>query len=548
METIKRAIEFHKKGDYKNAEKFYIQFLEKNPDEAKAHHLLGAVYMQTGEIELALQSLSRAYLLDKSLPIETDFALCLYESRNYSASFVHLKNILKGSDSRVLYERILDCALRLGLKEEYLDYALKFIELFGEEIEILRNLAGFAIDLDKLDIAERYYKKIIELVPDDYIAHNNMALVYEFNLNFPLAEEYYRKAIEIKPNLDPVYNLSVLLRREKRFDESFDMLQKAREYGLTDIAHDCTLGLLKLTRKDFSGFPLYMNFVKSQHKFLKKTQWDGKPDKNILLLLCATEGFGDIFMFARYLDFVDVNLFRDVIIASPEPVLELLAYNFPNFKVVNAESNIPYDKNDIIMNLPNVFNLDFEHIPSSGKYLMAPPLYLEKWRGIFNKEKFNVGIFYSGSYLNKRSLRNRNVDFELLKPLFDLEDELKNKVQFYSMQPEKRFTPEIEEQNAKTGNIEALEGKIENFSDTAAIVEYLDLIISIDSSVANLAGALGKKTFLLLPNSPDWRWFDNDKKTQWYDSVQIFKQSKEGEWQEPLNRVKKALIDEIRAK
>ena len=69
METIKRAIEFHKKGDYKNAEKFYIQFLEKNPDEAKAHHLLGAVYMQTGEIELALQSLSRAYLLDKSLPI-----------------------------------------------------------------------------------------------------------------------------------------------------------------------------------------------------------------------------------------------------------------------------------------------------------------------------------------------------------------------------------------------------------------------------------------------------------------------------------------------
>lgn len=91
-------------------------------------------------------------------------------------------------------------------------------------------------------------------------------------------------------------------------------------------------------------------------------------------------------------------------------------------------------------------------------------------------------------------------------------------------------------------------GKIENFSDTAAIVEYLDLIISIDSSVANLAGALGKKTFLLLPNSPDWRWFDDDKKTQWYDSVQIFKQSKEGEWQEPVNRVKKALIDEIRAK
>lgn len=545
MEIIKQAIEFHKKGDYKNAEKFYIRFLNDNPNEAKAHHLLGAMYMQIGEIELALKSLNKAFLLDKSFPIETDFALCLYNAGDYNGSFLHLKNVLNENQSKVLYEKILDCALRLGLKEDYLNYALKFLDLFNEELDILRNLAGFAIDLDKLDIAEKYYNKIIELVPDDYIAHNNLALVYEFKLDFNLAEKYYKKAIEIKPNLDPIYNLSVLLRRQKRYSESFDWLLKAKDYGLKDVGYDCAFGLYKLVQRDFSGFPLYMNFVKFRHKFLKKSPWDGKADKNILLLLCATEGFGDIFMFARYLDFVDVNLFRDVIIAAPEPVLELLAYNFPSFRVVDAQSSIPYDKNDIIMNLPNVYNLDFKHIPSSEKYLMAPPLYLEKWKSFFNKEKFNVGIFYAGNYSNKRSLRNRNVDFELLKPLFDLGDGLQNKVQFYSLQPEECFSAEIKKQNIETGNIESLAGKIQNFSDTAAIIEHLDIIISIDSSVANLAGALGKKTFLLLPNSPDWRWFDDDYKTPWYDSLQIFKQSKEGEWQEPLSRVKKALIDEI---
>lgn len=541
METIRQAIEFHKKGDYQNAEKFYLRFLDKKPDEAKALHLLGAMYMQICDYNKAIDILFKAFELDKTLPVKTDYALCLYEICEYEKALILFLEILEENTSKILYEKALDCAFKIDFAEKYLKLAIKYLELFEEDITVLRNAAGYALDLGELEIAEKYYKRILKIFPDDYIALNNLALVFEFKSDFNNAENCYRKAIEIKPNLDPVYNLSVLLRRQGKFEESFKYLQLSREYGLSDIGYDCGLGLHLLCQKDFSGFKPYLNFVKYRHPFLKHSPWDGRADKNKLLLLCATEGFGDIFMFSRYLDFVNVKSFRDVLLAVPESVLELFAFNFPDFKVVDAQKQIPYDVNDIIMNLPNVYNLDFEHIPSSSKYLMAPPAYADKWRNYFDKEKFNIGLFYAGNFTNKRSLRNRCVDFKFLEPLFNIKG-----VKYYSLQPEKSFSEEIEAQNKKTGNIEALYSKIENFSDTAAIIENLDLIISIDSSVANLAGALGKKTFMMLPKSADWRWFNDDKKTPWYDSVQIFKQTCEGEWQELVERIKKALEEEIK--
>ncbi len=544
MEIIKQAIEFHKKKDYQNAEKFYLQFLDKNPNEAKAHHLLGGMYMQSGDYKKALFSLEKAFLLDKTQPVKTDFALCLYETGDFEKSLSLLDELLEyDNQSSVLYEKALDCALRLNYFEKYLKHAVKYIEKFGDDIYVLRNAAGFALDLDELSTAEKYYKRIIKLEPDDFIAYNNLALVYEFKLDFEEAEACYRKAIEIKPNRDPIYNLSVLLRRQNRLDEALKYLNLSREYGLSEIGYDCGIGLHLLCQRDFSGFRPYLNFVKYRHCFLKKAPWDGKPDKNKLLMLCATEGYGDIFMFSRYLDFVDASLFKDVILAVPDNILELFAYNFPNFKVVDMEKQIPYDVCDIIMNLPNVYNLDFDHIPSFSKYLMAQPEYLNKWDGFFDEEKFNIGIFYAGNTFNKRSLRNRGVDFEFLKPLLNFN--YKKKVQFYSLQPEKSLNTEIEAQNKISGNIEALSDKIKNFSDTAAIIDKMDLIISIDSSVANLAGAMGKKTCLLLPKSADWRWFNDDYKTPWYESVQIFKQSVEGMWDEPVQRIIKTINDEI---
>jgi len=539
MEVIKQAIKFHKKGDFLNAEKFYLQFLKEKPEEAKAHHLLGALYMQTGEYKKALNSLETAFKFDTSDPIKTDLALCLYEVKEYRKCFFLLEEILENSKSKVLYEKILDCTNRLRLGVPYLKYALKYLELFGEELEVLRNTAGYALDTGRFDLAEKYNKRLIELCPDDNVAYNNLALTYEFELNFPLAEEYYRKTIALKPNLDPIFNLSVLLRRMRRYEESLQTLESSRKYGLKDEGYNFSVAGTKLILRDFSGYKPFVDFVKLQYDFKGEEDWDGKPDKDKTLVIRATEGYGDVFMFARYLDLIDTSLFKEVILMVPTSLFDLLSFNFPNYKVIDWGLDAPEGvKSAILMEVPALLNVDFDHVPSSDRYFITPPEYSIKWKDYFDREKFNIGIFYSGNFNNKRTLRNRGVPFELLTPLFDIKN-----VQYYSMQPEEHFLEDAVKQNEKTGNIESLSGKLKNFSDTAAVIDNLDLVITIDSAAAHLASALGKKTFMLLPYSGDWRWFEDDNKTIWYDSMTIFRQKEEGKWEEPIGRLKAALVD-----
>ncbi len=262
--------------------------------------------------------------------------------------------------------------------------------------------------------------------------------------------------------------------------------------------------------------------------------WNGGSDKNATLVICTTEGYGDIIMFTRYLDFVDTSSFKEVVLIVPEALLELYKYNFPNFTVLKMGTcnGIAYNAGTILMELPLIYNLDFDHIPSVDKYLLTPPEYTEKWQNEFEKsEKKNVGIFFAGNTTDKRTLRNRKVPFEALLPLF----ENKN-VNFYSLQPENTF------KDVFLGhNIIDLSDKIENFSDTAAIIDKMDIVISVDSSVAHLAGALGKKTYLMLPYSADWRWFELEKECLWYDSVEIFKQQKEGDWTPVIQEIKTKL-------
>ncbi len=535
MEIIKKAIEFHKKCDYKQAEEYYKIYLARNPKEAKAQHLLGAMYMQQGNLENALDTLKIAFGLEKSVPIETDLALCFYKLEDFENAFKHLKNVINEAENMALYDAIIICAKKLNLKEECLKYAIESLKFSENNIYRIREIGDLAFDFERFDIAIEYFKKAIELCSNDFIAYNNLGLAYEYSSYFKNAEAAYRKAIELKPNLDPYYNLSIVLRRERRYKEALEALLETKKFKATDFKKfNHALGLLQLVQKDFSGYSTYMDYIRTKYREDMELWWNGGSDKNATLVICTTEGYGDIIMFTRYLDFVDTSSFKEVVLIVPEALLELYKYNFPNFTVLKMGTcnGIAYNAGTILMELPLIYNLDFDHIPSVDKYLLTPPEYTEKWQNEFEKsEKKNVGIFFAGNTTDKRTLRNRKVPFEALLPIF----ENKN-VNFYSLQPENTF------KDVFLGhNIIDLSDKIENFSDTAAIIDKMDIVISVDSSVAHLAGALGKKTYLMLPYSADWRWFELEKECLWYDSVEIFKQQKEGDWTPVIQEIKTKL-------
>ncbi len=543
MEIIKKAIECHKKGDFTQAEEYYKLYLTRHPKESKAYHLLGAMYMQKGDLSLAAKTLEQAYLLESSIPIETDLALCYYKAENFSKAFEHLKNIVNTSniskdENKILLETISKCAGKLNKQEECLKYLIQSIDSDENDIFKFREIANLAFDCEQFDIAKKYFKKTIEMCPDDFVAYNNLGLVYEYTNDFDNAEAAYRKAIDIRPNLDPYYNLSIILKRKKRYKESLEVLMETKKFKTTDFEKfNHAFGLLHLIQKDFSGYKPYMSYTRQKYTKDMELWWQGGADKNATLVICATEGYGDIIMFTRYLDFINAEDFKQVIIIVPKELLDLYTYNFPHFKVLEMGTfdSISYNAGTILMDLPLIFNLDFEHIPSSNKYLLSPPEYTEKWQNKFGKEKgdkkLNIGLFFAGNTKDKRTLRNRKVPFNELLPLLEIEN-----VNFYSLQPENTFKTEFEGYSIKD-----LSSEIKNFSDTAAIIDEMDIVISVDSSVIHLAGALGKKAYLMLPYSADWRWFDDTKSTPWYDSVQIFRQQKEGDWPPVIHEIKQNL-------
>lgn len=546
METIKKAIECHKKGDFANAEIFYLQYLEKNPDSARAYHLLGALYKAKKEYNKAQNALNTALRLENIPEIELELAFCYFENNDFSNALPHFQNILKTTNDndleKILYDKIIECAKKLDLADIFLEYSIKSLKFDPENIHKLREIAALAQDMEKFDTAKKYLEKLIEITPNDYVSYNNLGLVYEFTSDFKNAENCYRKAIAIKPNPEALYNLSVILRCQRKYEDALKTLELTKQFDTNIEKFNHTFGVLHLVQKDFkTGYKPYLDFFKKKQLPDIKDEfwWDGTKNKNATLAICATGGFGDVIMYSRYLDFINPDDFKEIILIVPKNLKSLYTYNFPQFKIIEMGINTKYNFATTLMDLPYIFNLDFAHIPSGEKYLLTPPKYVEKWQKYFaqNKtdKKIKIGIFFAGNASNKRTLRNRNINLKALKTIFSIED-----IKFYSMQPEGVYKEQL-----KTNNIMDLSGEIENFSDTAAIIDNMDLIISIDSSVAHLSGALGKETFLLLPYSADWRWFEDDSKTPWYNNTKIYRQTIEGDWMPVVKNLENALKSKL---
>ena len=179
------------------------------------------------------------------------------------------------------------------------------------------------------------------------------------------------------------------------------------------------------------------------------------------------------------------------------------------------------------MELPYALDFDLNNIPLPEGYLKADEAAVKMYSNldVFKTDKKKAGLFWQG---NKRIFKNRPVKFDIIKRLA----ENKN-VNFYSFQ----IGFNLEE----TDNFFDLAKHIKDYSDTAALLKNIDVLITIDSSIAHMAGALGVKTYLMLPKTAEWRWFYDEESTPWYKSVTIFKQKKSADWEDVINRINDAL-------
>jgi Flp pilus assembly protein TadD len=334
------------------------------------------------------------------------------------------------------------------------------------------------------------------------------------------AEMRYRTAIALDPDLPEARaSLGYALTRLGRLGEAITACEAAIR-----LRPDCARAHLNLATAALLGGDLRRGFAAyawrkcvEQYRWnfppLDGPVWDGSEPRGRTILVRAEQGFGDVIQCARYLRMIREAGGRPIL-AGPGGLVPLIR-SMDGVEAVQANGPLPpYDARIDLMDLPVAFGTTLDTIPFPGGYLSADRALVRRWADRLPPSR-KIGLVFSGNPLHQAD-RRRSVPVELVRPLPAIPG-----VSFVSLQ----HGP------ADNGlGLPNLTPWMTDYAQTAALVANLDLVIAVDTSIAHLAGALGKPVRVLLPYAPDWRWMTGRSDSPWYTSVHLFRQARAGDW------------------
>ena len=410
---------------------------------------------------------------------------------------------------------ILKLALRYH-REGNLDYA-KYVyqHVLGidpQNADALHLLGVSVYQSEQYDIAINLITQAIQIDSTKPLFFTNLGNAFQKQGKLEQSTQAYQKAIQIQPDYAEAYfNLGNSLREQGKLKESTQALQKAVQIQPDYADAHFNLAMLLLLQGQFvEGWEKYEwrwdSSLKSQKRNFKRPLWDGTSLSSKSILIYAEQGFGDSIQFVRYID-----LFPDTttIIVACQPELKSLLKRIGRIDtLVTKGEDIPkFDFHAPIVSLPHIFGTVLETIPAKIPYLY--PDKNSDFAFLSNDERdLKVGIAWAGSptHINDR---NRSISLNNFKCLLDIKG-----CEFFSLQ-----VGEHHRDIKRCGYsriIKDLGKQFTNFHHTASAILQLDLVISVDTAVAHLAGALGKPVWTLLPFIPDWRWMLNRSDSPWY--------------------------------
>lgn len=506
-------------GNFELAIGYLNKILEFDPENLKAMYKIAILY---GNI-------------DKQL--SCDMFIELYENNKNNSDF--------------LYMAMLTSYEILKYKESA-KFGLEYIKLFGEN-ESAYVITGLSyLELYDTRNAEKYLKRAYEINPTDKNRINyvracerndkdelTLSLLGDIKNIEPAESKKLAEFLYMRINLKNKNHKDVgqiYFERNTIITNDDIVREKAKEmYFKLDVNER-----YNLSEEEFVQFRINLNKGNCEKERVLHSKLLRKEDfKNKKLLIYSSNGMGDLIMCIRYLPFM-LEKTKDITLYVPKAIEKLLKSTYPELNIVCSDENVSFDEYDYtttFMGLLYNLDIDLKNIPFPNGYLTADENSVKVKSDeevIKNVKDKKIGIFWEG---NAAILPNRSVKLNKLIPLF------KNGRQIYSFQISK--ADEESFRLKKELSLIDLEPNIKNYEDTAAYLKNMDVLITIDSSIAHLAGALGVKTYLLLPHYTEWRWFYDTKTTPWYDSVRIFKQKEEGNWDEVIEKVNEALYDEF---
>lgn len=421
-----------------------------------------------------------------------------------------------------------------------MDLYNKVLAINPRQADVLNNIGIILQRFKRDDEALTYFERALEFEPSHSPSLFNRGNVLR-SLNRPHdAVQSYDQVLQSMPNHPEVLNnKGNALRALNRLDNAHAIYQLALNHmpDCADAHWNASLCLL-LAGQYQQGWQQYewrwASELKAEKRTFTQPLWIGKASlQGKTILLHAEQGLGDTLQFCRYASLVKALGATVILEVQPQLVKVLAELNGVDVLVARGQQLPKFDYHCPLLSLPKAFSTELSSIPSTSAYLVSDAKRTSVWRGrLGTQSKLRVGLVWAGSVTHKND-HNRSIPLPVLAAIF------KKDANFYGIQKDLREgDKQLIHQHPQ---IEHLGKYVKDFKDTAALISLMDVVITVDTAVAHLAGAMGKPVWILLPYSPDWRWLLNREDSPWYPTARLFRQSAIGDWSSVVCEVNQAL-------
>ena len=509
-DKLAAALAHQQKGRTAQAKRIYGEILADQPGQPRALNLLGMILLQEGKVAEATQSIAKAISRRPNVAqFHVNYGRALWVQKRFAAAIgAFQKAIALNPKHPGAYFFLANALDKQGQKEQSEAAYRRAIELKPDLPLAHLNRGHVLAKLGRTDEATASFEKALQYRPGLFQAFNALGYVRHFQGMLDEAIESLRKAIELAPQFPLAhYNLGMALLLAGHFGEGwkeYDWRWQGRE--------------LRRLKARYPG-----------------PRWDGKAAPDQTIILHTEQGFGDTLQFVRYAPLV-AKLGGRVILECQKPLVRLLR-NSDGLGVdrvmARGVQRPKFDTHFPLMSLPLIFKTTPKTVPSDMPYLKADDRSWTLWRKRFLDDKnFKVGLVWAGNPTHSKD-QHRSIGLEALKPLLETAG-----ASFYSLQVGPRARDCL---TVPTDKLTNLAPDLFDFAETAAAVSHLDLVITVDTSVAHLTGALGRPVWVLLPFVPDWRWLTEREDSLWYPSMRLFRQSQPESWGPVIEQVRTEL-------
>lgn len=485
-EIINIGFSSHQIGRLADAENAYLEALELDCENAEACNLMGVLKLQQDEIDSAIDWVEKA----------VNRKSCEYFFETLFQAYIRKGN----------YNKIIEC-------QEII------LEKYPKSFALMFNLALAYKNLKQNYKAIEFYDRALKIDPTSHQAWFNLAHLYSVENQGKNAVSALKICNKLKPNdQETLYFLSLALMRTKKYKKGLKLFENR-------ISREAAIAMQNKTYPNLASYDRL---------------WKGENIKDKTILVYYEAGFGDTIMFSRYLPLLKKRCKKLIFYPQKQLVPLYVQSNLGIDEIIEGfipEKNMDFDVHTPLMSLPYLLGLsDKKVFEYSEGYLNSDHELVKEYKDkFFNNDKLKIGIKWQG---NTYYDTDRVIPTEAFSSLIELDN-----TKFYSFQTFEG-SENLEKLNSKYDIVD-IGSELIDFSQTAAALENLDLVICNDTSLAHLAGALGIPCMVLLPYEVNWRWHDDLSKCDWYDNIKLFRQKTMGDWNEVIEEVKEFLLASI---